>query len=390
VTRNLQRLSLYLLLLAALPSAAFAQSDGVTKLKDVVIYSDDTYYSAFPSIVRRPDGELLVAFRRAPERRKFGNAPETHTDPVSQLVLVRSADKGETWSPKPELLFAHPRAGLQDPCMLQLHDASILCASYGWALVPQATSPNLKNPARAGDFVSIGGVMLQSADGGKSWAEIPIPATPGETYLGLFNEPVPACNRGAMYQGKDGRVFWVTIMMDPKTKVIGTHLHISSDRGKTWKYACPVAIDEKITFNETSIYETPKGDLVAFLRTEGFDDHTVVARSTDGGKSFQKWQDSGFRGHPHHALRLPDNRVLLSYGYRHAPTGIRARVLNAECTDFATAPEIVFRDDGGSWDVGYPWATMVSEDRALVVYYFNQANGTRHIAGTLLQIGSKK
>ena len=36
----------------------------VTKLKDVVVYRDDTFYSAFPSIIRRPSGELLVAFQR--------------------------------------------------------------------------------------------------------------------------------------------------------------------------------------------------------------------------------------------------------------------------------------------------------------------------------------
>ena len=41
---------------------------------------------------------------------------------------------------------------------------------------------------------------------------------------------------------------------------------------------------------------------------------------------------------------------------------------------------------GGNGDLGYPWATMVSRDRVLVVYYFNRANGTRHIAGTYLQI----
>ena len=42
-------------------------------------------------------------------------------------------------------------------------------------------------------------------------------------------------------------------------------------------------------------------------------------------------------------MRLPDNRVLLTYGYRHEPCGVRARILNAECTDFATAPEIIIR-----------------------------------------------
>lgn len=120
------------------------------------------------------------------------------------------------------------------------------------------------------------------------------------------------------------------------------------------------------------------------MRTDGFDDHTAIARSTDGGKSFQPWEDTGFQGHPHYSLRLPDKRVLLVYGYRHTPFGIRARILNPECTDAKSAQEIVLRDDGGNGDLGYPWATMISKNRALVVYYFNQANGTRHIAGTVV------
>ena len=123
------------------------------------------------------------------------------------------------------------------------------------------------------------------------------------------------------------------------------------------------------------------------MRTEDFDDHTVVARSTDHGKTFQRWQDAGFQGHPHYALRLPDKRVLLAYGYRHAPFGIRARLLDAECANFANAREIILREDGGNGDLGYPWATMISQNRALVVYYFNLRDGTRHIAGTILEMG---
>src|SRR5262249_31437887 len=115
-----------------------------------------------------------------------------------------------------------------------------------------------------------------------------------------------------------------------------------------------------------------------------FDDHTAIARSTNHGKSFLPWQDAGFQGHPHYALRLPDQRVLLIYGYRHPPFGVRARVLRPECDDATTAQEIVLRDDGGSADLGYPWAVMLSKDRVLVVYYFNQNEGPRYIAGTLL------
>ena len=49
-----------------------AQAAELVKEQDVVIYQDDHFYSAFPSIVKLPAGELLCAFRRAPERRSYG------------------------------------------------------------------------------------------------------------------------------------------------------------------------------------------------------------------------------------------------------------------------------------------------------------------------------
>ena len=362
------------------------ETAGIRKIEDVVIYKEEKFYSAFPSIVRRPNGDLLLAFRRAPDRRLLGEKGFTHTDPNSYLVSVRSKDNGKTWTKNPELVSAHPFGGSQDPCMLQLRDGSILCTSYGWALIEQAST--LKGVFRYGNFCFLGGYMVKSSDGGNSWkGPIVPPPCKDEVSLDPFGEPVPAYNRGAMCEGKDGRLYWVVASngaLAPKRTA--THLMISEDKGETWKYSCPVAQDEKVTFNETSLYETPKGDLVAFMRTADFDDHTTLARSTDGGKTFQPWEDAGFQGHPHYALRLPDKRVLLVYGYRHAPFGIRARVLNPECTDARTAQEIVLRDDGGSGDLGYPWATMISKNRALVVYYFNQANGTRHIAGTVVEL----
>ena len=367
--------------LAREPSDATAR---MRKIEDVVIYKDDKFYSAFPSIVRRPDGELFLAFRRAPDRRLFGETGYTHTDPNSYLVSVRSKDDGKTWSKNPELISAHPFGGSQDPCMLQLRDGSILCASYGWALIEKAST--LKGVFRHGNFCFLGGYIVKSKDGGNSWkGPIIPPSCKDEAALDPFGKPVAAYNRGAMCEGKDGRVFWVVASnSSPTPGKSATHLMISADKGETWKYSCPVAQDEKVTFNESSIYETPKGDLVVFMRTADFDDHTTMARSTDGGKKFQPWEDTGFQGHPHYALRLPDKRVLLVYGYRHPPFGIRARVLDPECTDAKTAEEIVLRDDGGNQDLGYPWATMLSKNRALVVYYFNQANGTRHIAGTVV------
>jgi len=363
---------------------------GIKKEADIVIYQDDKFYSAFPSVVRRPDGELLVAFRRAPERRALGEPGTSHTDPNSYLVLVRSRDEGKTWSQTPELIYADPFGGSQDPCMVQLRDRSILCSSYGWALLQPEAAGKLKGVFRHGNFVFLGGYLLRSTDDGHSWqGPILPPPVPSESTLGLFGQPVPAYNRGAIWEGKDGRLYWVVAANNSLSpRKTETHLLISADKGNTWIYSCPVARDEKVTFNETSLYQTPKGDLVAFMRTADFDDHTATARSVDGGKSFRPWQDAGFKGHPHYALRLPDRRVLLVYGYRHRPFGIRARVLDAECTNVSSAEEIVLRDDGGNGDLGYPWATMMSRNRALVVYYFNVGDGTRHIAGTILSLSS--
>ncbi|MFP6616096.1 MAG: sialidase family protein, partial [Candidatus Hydrogenedentota bacterium] len=376
-------------------SIAIAQDDSskpsVMKIKDLIIYQDDQFYAAFPSVVRRESGELIVAFRRAPDRRVFGEGGSSHTDPNSYLVLVRSTDNGESWTSAPELILAHPFGGSQDPCMIQLNDQTILCSSYGWARVENSVKSKFPDTIQHGNFKFMGGYLVRSEDGGKTWSEliVPPPVSPSVT-KNVFGKPAPAYNRGAMVQDKKGRLYWaVAAQTRIEPRLTSTYLMTSDDGGLSWEYRCPIANDSEASFNETSLYITPKGDIVAFMRTADFGDHTVVARSTDGGKSFEPWIDSGFQGHPHFALRLPDDNVFLVYGYRHAPFGIRARILNSECTDFATADEIVLRDDGTKSDLGYPWATMTADGKILVTYYFHDDTENRHIAGTLLSIDSE-
>lgn len=373
-----------------LSPCAIADATGVRKVRDVVIYEDARFHSAFPSVIKRPDGEIWVSFRRAPNRKYFGEAGNNHVDPNSYLMLTRSKD-GVHWERTPELLYAHAFGGSQDPCLLQLRDGTLICASYGWTFVRPSGIPNLPQPHLENFPGSIfnGGYYLRSTDGGARWDG---PLYPPSTPVELLRSPVgggivPAYNRGALVEARDGRILWAVASTDRiapnRTSV---HLMVSSDKGLTWKYSAPIARDEKFSFNETSLHETPKGDIVAFLRSQDMEDEAAIARSTDGGRSFQPWKGMGFQGHPLHALRLPDNRVLLTYGYRHAPLGIRARVLNAECTDFATAPEIILRDDGGTKDLGYPWSVQLDERRVLVTYYFNVGKGIQHIAGTILEI----
>jgi len=370
------------------PGSSTAKQPGIHKIKDVVIYKDTCFYSSFPSVIKRPDGELIVAFRHAPDRRIYGAKGNKHVDPNSYLVKVHSTD-AENWSKEPELIYAHAFGGSQDPCMLQLRDGTILCTSYGWAFLTDEEKKTLKKPfAESGGAVFLGGYLVRSFDGGNTWqGPVYPPHISPEINYSPFGKPLPAYNRGALCEGKNGRIYWVVAAHDGESSgKTSTWLIASDDKGLSWQFMSTVAADSIATFNETSIYETPKGDLVAFLRTAGLDDQACIARSTDGGKTFEPWQKMGFQGHPLNALRLPDNRVLLTYGYRHKPYGIRARILNAECTDFATAPEIILRDDGGSSDLGYTWPVLLDDSRVLVVYYFNKNGGTRYIAGTILEI----
>lgn len=270
--------------------------------------------------------------------------------------------------------------------MVQLKDGSIVCTSYLWTWMDRQGGAQSKGTNELGQYVFQGGYLMRSEDGGKTWqGPIYPPPLMNRDLLDAQGKPLPVFNRGAMCQGRDGRLYWVVAYgTKAGSRQTDVHLMVSADRGNTWTYSSVVAADPQITFNETSIYETPKGDLVAFIRTASFDDHTVVARSRDRGKTFEKWEDAGWQGHPHHAIRLADNRVLLVYGYRHRPYGIRARILDAECTDYKTAAEFVIRDDGGTTDLGYPWGVALPNRRVLVTYYFNQGDGLRHIAGSIL------
>ena len=367
---------------------------GVKKIKDVTIYKDSMFYSAFPSVIRLSNGEILVAFRRAPNRKVFKESKNNHLDPNSYLVTVRSKD-GVHWSKRPELLYAHPFGGSQDPCLLKLKDGTILCASYLWSFIRPEGLAKLPKPfVQNTDAVFSGGYLLRSHDDGKTWSDLVIPCSvPSEINHSGLGGKLPAYNRGALYEGKDGRIFWAVVASDTESlKNTSVHLLISEDKGQTWQYSSQIAQDDKISFNETSMYETPKGDLVAFMRSESFRDQACIARSTDGGKSFSPWQSMGFKGHPLQAMRLPDNRVLLTYGYRHEPYGIRGRILNAECTDFTTAPEINIRDDAADGDVGYTWSVQLDKTKVLVVYYinFDRNKGTRQIQGSILEIEPQK
>ena len=382
ITRCLYSRSLLLVLMVSVNLPGFSQ---IRKMKDIIVYSDTAFYAAFPSVVVQKDGKILTAFRRAPNRKIFGEAHNNHVDANSYLVSVSSTD-GESWTKEPELIYAHAFGGSQDPCMLPLKNGTLLCTSYGWQAVRPEGLPNLKQPYfQTGGYVFLGGYLIRSVDDGKTWKGPSYPpAIPQERHYNAYGQALPAYNRGALYEAKDGRILWIVAAHDSIGKT-SNYLLTSKDEGQSWTFTGTVAKDAVASFNEASVYETPSGEIVGFLRTANYGDQAVIARSRDGGKTFE-WESMGFQGHPLTPLKLDDGRVLLVYGYRHKPFGIRARILNAECTDWKTSKEFILRDDGGSTDIGYPWTVALPGNRVLVVYYFNKDNGIRHIAGTIIEV----
>ncbi|MEM9674644.1 MAG: sialidase family protein, partial [Bacteroidota bacterium] len=211
---NTLRLALLLIIFIGSLSVVYALENdsipGVRKVKDILIYQDSLFYTSFPSIVKLPNGEFLLAFRRAPNRSIFGESETNHVDPNSYLVTLRSFD-GENWPKEPSLLYAHPFGGSQDPCLLLKRDGSLLCASYGWAFlrpegIEQLATSQLKVSE---DAIFLGGYLLHSQDGGHTWSEPTYPLSPPvEVRQSASGQPLPAYNRGALWEGERGKLFW--------------------------------------------------------------------------------------------------------------------------------------------------------------------------------------
>jgi hypothetical protein len=108
--------------------------------------------------------------------------------------------------------------------------------------------------------------------------------------------------------------------------------------------------------------------------------------SRDFGRSWRHQgtpvQHTGSGGNPPMLLALPGSGLCLIYGYRDPPQGIRARV--SPDLGGSWSPEIILRDDGGDWDLGYPRAVLRPDGSIVIAYYFNtDTNEERFIGCTV-------
>ena len=91
-------------------------------------------------------------------------------------------------------------------------------------------------------------------------------------------------------------------------------------------------------------------------------------------------------GNPPSMIRLKDGRLVITYGHRAPPYNIRARLSGDNGRSWGD--EMVLRDGGGAWDIGYTRTVQRADGRIVTVYYWvNDPRKERVIEATIWEPG---
>ncbi|HHT65849.1 MAG: sialidase family protein [Caldicoprobacterales bacterium] len=367
-------------------------------LEHRTLYRDGEYV-AFPNLAFLPDGRLMCAFRHAKERQKeFGRV--THVDPTAKDVYILSEDNGKTFSPELHVIIDDEMSD-QDPCVNVLSDGRIIVTYFRWALVPIGEGSKtwgeevFKRYGRTlhgkYDCFTDGASYSISDDCGKTWRHMPVISPEG--YL------KGTAIRGNLVELDDGTLLLPFYGSKNPGELSRAGLLRSDDRGESWYYYSEMAYDSQgeKNFLEPGIYRTESGRIIGLFRTQtdflkkGVDFEQTylnlhMSVSEDDGKTFGPVfeADTLWGSSPFHALRLKSGKVLVTYGYRRKPFGIRARLCNGELSDLNEAPEMILRDDAPNGDLGYPHSIQLPDGTIMVSYYISGDDGIRKIDATLL------
>jgi hypothetical protein len=373
----------------------------IRTLDQRVLYRDQRFHAAFPSILRLEDGHLLLAFRRArdafwlvPEAKRAKLNPLNHYDHIdsrSHVWLQYLDNQGHPLDRQMQLPM-DPEAGDQDASLLLLPGNRVFLASFAWYPLPAGVTAHLPGCRPPGDegmgcrFLFWGSHASLLDSESNQWLHHHSYLQPDAGYGSvLMDSPykgIVGASRGQALL-RDGQI-WLPVYGGPTE---GAALFGSQDEGRSWQFRSIIACDPeaRISYQEPALCLDKQGKLHAFMRTAGADGRLATSSSSDG----LNWTVPKLHqlvGHPFHPLKLADGRVLLSYGYREPPFGIRARLLDDASSDPDGFPEIVLREDGLSPDLGYPWAAQLADGRVLVVYYLTDQQGIRQIAANWLEI----
>lgn len=355
---------------AATPRAA--KADNVAP-RHVVVFQEAGRYGGWPG----NNGawvwgnEIVVGF----DDGEFHAAQKGHTlrrDISPKQKLARSLDGGETWTiEEPADLRLPSDVGYQDTW--PAGEGRPLGDSPGGF---DFTHPDMAFTARMTKNPGVSR-FYYSQDRGRTWQ--------GPYKLPNFGRAAGTAARTDYIVNGKHDLMLVTTLAKANGKEGRPAIVRTRDGGKTWSLVSLIG-DEPAADDYAIMPSTARvgpAALLTAIRHKGF---LQLYRSTNDGES---WQADGAqvgtgRGNPASLIRLKDGRLVLTYGYRAEPYGMRARV----STDAGRTwqPEIILRADGGNTDLGYPRSVQRADGKVVTSYYYNlDPTKERFIGATIWQ-----
>lgn len=325
-------------------------------------------YHGWPTLARRANGELLLA---------FSGGRESHVCPFGRVELMRSQDQGQTWR-WPQVVYDGPIDD-RDAGVLETPKGTILITTFTSLAYEPLLTKALKAPAGSPEAwedlkirewtavhdrltaeqrqAELGCWMLRSTDGGINWdarSRVPVNSPHGPIAL------------------NDGRLLYPGVALWTPDRKAGVCQ--STDDGVSWEWIADIPTrpgDNPLEYHELHGVEAADGTLICHIRNHNAPNarETLQCESTDGGLTWTVPHEIGVWGLPSHLLRLKDGRLLMSYGYRRKPFGNQARL--SEDNGKTWGEPITLSDDGIGGDLGYP-STVECDDGTLVTVWYEK------------------
>ena len=381
----------------------------LTGVEHAVVAIDGSGQHAYNQVnVRRiASGRLAAVFNE--ERFPF------HHD-SGQTVLITSDDDGATWTAPSVVLPFTATTGNWDCGICELGDGTLLVNFTMAGYFKRGIRPEQPSWTRGpmteahGDWTWayktmgwLGTYTVRSTDGGVTWgAPVPVNARPLKH---------AGCRLGAWLTGEGSLLLGVYGRIrgygeEGENESTRSALLRSDDGGYNWEYYATMAYDPAsiVDFEEPAIVRLGDGRLVGALRTHvnpsGDAKNLAFVVSEDDGFSWSPPKFSNVWGYPAEFATLPDGRVLMIYGYRRPPYGVRG-IVSADGVTWDRAREFTIREGGvparyaanpGIYQhIGYPSVTLLGDGRALAMYheYTDDADGhLQHIVQTRFEVPS--
>lgn len=324
----------------------------------VAICREPGRHFAFPGVAELPNGDLAVVCREG----------VAHVCPFGRIVLVRSRDGGRTWDPR-EVVY-DTLSDERDPAILVLPDRRVAVSCNTWHswLADRALRQRYAAQTAAVEasraVLLTGSLLLISSDHGRTWGA---------------PQRVPVFSPHGPTLGPDGALYYVG--SERRHGKQFTSIQTSVDTGRTWSRYADVAFCRPLapdgvsweSYDEPNLGILSAGRWLTALRVDA-DGFVRLASSDDAGRTWSWPATLAFRGYPQHLCPLRDGRLILTYGYRFEPFGIRGCLSPDGGRTWDRQQEIVFRADAGHADLGYPVSIELRDGRVFTVYYTNQGS----------------